>query len=323
MSTVPFARPLGPGSRIGFVGLGNMGRPMAARLAGAGFALQLVDVRPEVAQAVAAETGGQALPGIAVLGPGLEAVILMLPDGKAVQQVLNGESGESGESGDGGLAARLPRGSVVIDMGSCEPQGTALLGQALAARGIAMVDAPVSGGVPRARTGELTIMAGGASEAVEHCRPLLAAMGKSVVATGALGSGQAMKSLNNFVSAAGLIATCEAVVIARQFGLDPQVVAEVLNGSTGKNNTTEHKLRQFILSGTFGSGFSMDLMVKDLGIAASVARATGTPTVLAERCLELWKTAQQQLGHGRDHTEMARWIDQAMQAETPQQNQGD
>ena len=314
MSAVSFAGPLGAGSTVGFVGLGNMGRPMAARLAAAGFKLQLVDARPEVAQAVATETGGQALPGIAALGTGLDAVILMLPDGKAVQQVL---------TGDGGLAARLPRGSVVIDMGSCEPQGTAQLGETLAAQGIAMVDAPVSGGVPRARTGELTIMAGGAHEAVEHCRPLLATMGKSVVATGTLGSGQAMKSLNNFVSAAGLIATCEAVVIARQFGLDPQVVAEVLNGSTGKNNTTEHKLRQFILSGTYGSGFSMDLMVKDLGIAASVARATGTPTVLAERCLELWKTAQQQLGQGRDHTEMARWIDMAMQAEALKQKEGD
>ncbi len=314
MSTVSFAGALGPGSKLGFVGLGNMGRPMAVRLASAGFALQLVDVRPEVAQAVAAETGGQAQANVGALGPGLDALILMLPDGKAVQQVLTGE---------GGLAARLPRGSVVIDMGSCEPQGTAQLGEMLAARGIGMVDAPVSGGVPRARTGELTIMVGGTPEAVEHCRPLLSAMGNRIMATGALGSGQAMKSLNNFVSAAGLIATCEAVVIARQFGLDPQVVAEVLNGSTGKNNTTEHKLRQFILSGTYGSGFSMDLMVKDLGIAASVARATGTPTVLAERCLELWKTAQQQLGQGRDHTEMARWIESAMQATHPTEKQGD
>lgn len=295
---------LNPGCTVGFVGLGNMGRPMAVRLAAAGYALQLVDVRPEVAREVAAETGGRALAGIGELGAGLDAVILMLPDGQAVRRVLEDE----------GLMRRLAPGSLLIDMGSCDPTGTVQLGEQLRAAGIAMVDAPVSGGVPRARTGELTIMAGGEPDAVERCRPLLATMGTRIFATGALGSGQAMKSLNNFVSAVGLVATCEAVNIGQRFGLDPQVIAEVLNGSTGKNNTTEHKLRQFILSGSFASGFSLDLMVKDLGIAASVARHTGASPVLAEHCLDLWRTAQAQLGQGRDHTEMARWIESAMQA---------
>lgn len=298
------ATALDPGSTIGFVGLGNMGRPMAARLAAAGYLLRLLDARPEVAQAVAAETGGMALDSVEQLGPDLDALILMLPNGQAVRRVLV----------DDGVARRLSRGCIVIDMGSCEPGGTAGLGGELAAAGIGMVDAPVSGGVPRARTGELTIMAGGSADAVERCRPLLSAMGNRIYMTGPLGSGQAMKSLNNFVSAIGLMAACEAVVIGRRFGLDPQVIAEVLNGSTGRNNTTEHKLRQFILSGSFASGFSMDLMVKDLGIAASVARHTGTPTVLADACLRMWTAAQQELGQGRDHTEMARWIESAMQA---------
>jgi 3-hydroxyisobutyrate dehydrogenase len=295
---------LAPGSTVGFVGLGNMGRPMAARLAAAGYVLQLVDANADVARELASELGCRAVDSVAQLGPGLDAAILMLPDGVAVKGVLEVD----------GLLQRLPRGSVVIDLGSCEPGGTVLLGERLKAAGIQMVDAPVSGGVPRARTGELTIMAGGEPEAVERCRPLLSAMGNRIFATGPLGSGQAIKALNNFVSAIGLVATCEAVVIGRRFGLEPQVIAEVLNGSTGKNNTTEHKLRQFILSGTFASGFSLDLMVKDLGIAAAVARGTGTPTVLAERCLALWQQAQQELGRGHDHTEMARYIESAMQA---------
>jgi 3-hydroxyisobutyrate dehydrogenase len=139
-------------------------------------------------------------------------------------------------------------------------------------------------------------------------------MGNRIFETGPLGSGQAMKSLNNFVSAVGLVATCEAMVIGREFGLDPQVIAEVLNGSTGKNNTTEHKLRQFILSGTFGSGFSLDLMVKDLGIAAGVAHEVGVRPLLADRCLEMWQAAQRELGQGRDHTEMARWVESGMAA---------
>lgn len=299
-----------PGANIGFVGLGNMGRPMALRLATAGYALRLVDARPAVAREVAAECGGIALETTAELGPGLDAVVLMLPDGKTVRRVLI----------DDGLAQRLPRGSVVLDMGSCEPGGTARVGKQLAAAGIAMVDAPVSGGVPRARTGELTIMAGGSPDAVERCRPLLSAMGNRIYATGPLGSGQAMKSLNNFVSAVGLVATCEAVVIGRRFGLDPQVIAEVLNGSTGKNNTTEHKLRQFILSGSFASGFSLDLMVKDLRIAAGVAHDAGVQTLFADRCLEMWQAAQRELGQGRDHTEMARWVVSGMESRI---NQGD
>lgn len=295
---------LAPGCTVGFVGLGNMGRPMAARLAAAGYVMQLVDMRTDLAREVASEIGGSAVDSVAQLGPGLDAVILMLPDGEAVRRVLE----------DDGLLQRLPRGSVVIDMGSCAPGGTVELAERLQEAGIQIVDAPVSGGVPRARTGELTIMAGGQPEAVERCRPLLSAMGNRIFITGPLGSGQAMKALNNFVSAIGLVATCEAVVIGRRFGIEPQIIAEVLNGSTGKNNTTEHKLRQFILSGSYASGFSLDLMVKDIGIAASVARETGTPTVLAERCLALWQRAQEELGRGRDHTEMARWIETAMRA---------
>ncbi len=301
-------KPLTPGSLIGFVGLGNMGHPMAMRLAAAGYRLHLVDARPLVAQEMAAETGGVALASVAELGAGVDAVILMLPDGKTVQKVVVEQ----------GLASRMPHGSLLIDMGSCEPGGTAILGLNLEATGIDMVDAPVSGGVPRARTGELTIMVGGKALAVERARPMLSVLGNKIYATGRLGSGQAMKSLNNFVSAVGLVATCEAVNVGRHFGLQPEVIAEVLNGSTGKNNTTEHKLKQFILSESFGSGFSLDLMVKDLGIAAGVARDADVHSVFMDECLRMWKAAQQLLGPGRDHTEMARWVNSVMQT-----NQGD
>ena len=299
---------LAPDCAIGFVGLGNMGLPMALRLAAAGYSLQLMDTRPEVAREVAKKTGGRALGSVAELGAGLAAVILMLPDGQAVRQVLI----------DDGLLQRLAPGTMVIDMGSCEPSGTVLLGTRLRAASVDMVDAPVSGGVARARTGELTIMAGGTAEAVQRCRPLLDAMGSKVFLTGPLGSGQAMKALNNFVSAAALVATCEAVIIGQHFGLDPVVIAEVLNGSTGKNNTTEHKLRQFILSRSFASGFSLDLMVKDLSIAVSVAQHTHTPTVFADRCLDVWRRAQEALGRGHDHTEMARWLETAMRTDAMQ-----
>ncbi len=304
---------LAPGCAVGFVGLGRMGRPMASRLGAAGYALHLVDANAEVAGEMAAEGAGRRLETVADLGPDLAAVILMLPDGHAVRSVLV----------DAGLLRRLAPGCLVIDMGSCEPAGTIQLGALAMARGLEMVDAPVSGGVARAKTGELTIMAGGRPEALARCRPLLAAMGSKIFATGALGTGQAMKALNNFVSAAGLVAACEAVVIGQRFGLEPAVIAEVLNGSTGKNNTTEHKLRQFILSRSFGSGFALDLMVKDLGIAVSVARHTHTPTVLAGRCLELWRQAQASLGRGCDHTEMARWLETVMSPDSTDKGETD
>lgn len=297
------------GRTVGFVGLGNMGGPMAARLAAAGYALWLVDARPEVAAALARDTGAQALASTAQLGPGIDTVILMLPDGHAVRRVLLDE----------GLAQRLSPGTIVIDMGSSDPIGTIDLAGRLADWAIEMIDAPVSGGVPRARAGELTIMAGGEPAVVERCRPLLACMGSRIFATGKLGSGQAMKSLNNFVSAVGLVAVVEAVSVAQRFGLDPVIVADVLNGSTGKNNTTEHKLHQFILSRSFASGFSLDLMVKDLGIAASLARETGAQPVLAHWCLSFWQAAQNGLGRGHDHTEIARWIETVIHGDQPSQ----
>lgn len=296
------ATPLSPGARIGFVGLGNMGRPMAARLANGGYQLVLCDARAEVAAEVATELGATAVASPQALGADLDALVLMVPDGNVVRQLLVTD----------GMAGRLRPGSTVIDMSSSAPTGTLVMGGELAAMGLHMLDAPVSGGVPRARTGELTIMVGGDSDVVARCEPLLSCMGNRIYATGGLGSGQAMKALNNFVSAVGMIAACEAVVVGRQFGIDPDVVAQVLNGSTGKNNTTEHKLRQFILSGTFASGFSLDLMVKDLGIAASVGDHVGAQPVLAQACHALWSQAQETLGRGRDHTEMWRWIESTM-----------
>jgi 3-hydroxyisobutyrate dehydrogenase len=291
-------------SVIGFIGLGNMGGPMAMRLAQRGFRLRLFDTRAEVTSAIAEATGGDAVGNLSEFGAELDGLVLMLPDGRAVRHVLIHE----------GIAQRMQAGSLVIDMSSSAPDGTIALGYELAALGLHMVDAPVSGGVARAKTGDLTIMAGGDLPAVESSQLLLSAMGSRIFPTGRLGTGQAMKSLNNFVSAVGLIATCEAVVAGSRFGIDPQVAAEVLNGSTGRNNTTEHKLRQFMLSGTFASGFSLDLMVKDLGIAAGVACYAGAHPVLAETCFRLWSEAQKSLGSGHDHTEMWRWVESTMNA---------
>ena len=161
-----------------------------------------------------------------------------------------------------------------------------------------MLDAPVSGGVPRAEAGTLSIMVGGDPAVIAGCRPVLQPMAEHIFETGPLGSGHALKALNNLVSAAGLIAAAEALLIGRRFGLDPNVMIDVLNASTGRNNSTENKFKQFVLSRSFASGFSLDLMVKDLTTALDLAHATGTPAPFSAACRELWAAAQAQLESG-------------------------
>jgi 3-hydroxyisobutyrate dehydrogenase len=163
----------------------------------------------------------------------------------------------------------------------------------------------VSGGVARAETGTLAIMAGGDAAAIDRAEPVLRAMGSSVLRTGAVGSAHAMKALNNLVSAGGFLIGIEALLIGQKFGLDPAVMTDVLNAATGRNNSTEKKFRQFVLSRSFDSGFALDLMVKDLSIALEVARETGTAAPFAALCRELWAAAGATLGPGQDHTAMA------------------
>jgi 3-hydroxyisobutyrate dehydrogenase len=169
-----------------------------------------------------------------------------------------------------------------------------------------MIDAPVSGGVSRAKTGELAIMVGGDAAAIERARPVLAAIGTSILPCGGVGAGQAMKALNNLVSAGGFLIGIEALLIGQKFGLDAGLMTDVLNVSTGMNNSTQKKFRQFVLSRGFDSGFSLDLMVKDLSIATGIGKEIGVPAPFAALCREMWASAASALGAGQDHTAVAK-----------------
>jgi 3-hydroxyisobutyrate dehydrogenase len=149
-------------------------------------------------------------------------------------------------------------------------------------------------------------MAGGETASIDRVMPVLQAMGNSILRTGPVGSAHAMKALNNLVSAGGFLIGIEALMIGSRFGLDPAVMVDVLNASTGMNNSTQKKFRQFVLSRRFDSGFGLDLMVKDLSIALDVARETATPAPFAAQCRELWAAAAALLGPGQDHTAMAK-----------------
>ncbi len=286
-------------TRIGFVGLGKMGWPMASLLA-PHYALTVLDVRAEAADSFAAEHGATAAADLRTLGAASDTIITMLPDGEVVREVaLGGADGE-------GLAAGLARGSVLIDMSSSAPLGTRRLAEELRERSIKLVDAPVSGGVTRARDGSLAIMAGGDVETIARCRPLLERLGRTIYEMGAVGAGHTMKALNNYLAATGMAAACEALIVGDRMGLDPARMIEVLNASSGRNSATEGKAAQEVLSRGFASGFTMGLMAKDVGIAAGIAEELALETPLLARCRELWRGAEEQLGRAVDHTEVVR-----------------
>ena len=293
---------------LGFVGLGNMGVPMVRCLAKAGHTVTAFDARPGVGTMLAAEPACHgrvhAAASLAEVGRASDIVITMLPDSKIVRAVTLGQAGQPG------LADAMARGGVIIDMSSSYPLDTRALADALAARAISVIDAPVSGGVGKAVTGTLAIMAGGDGATLDRVAPALAAMG-TVHRTGALGSGHAIKALNNYVSAAGLIATCEALVIAEKFGLDARTVTQVINASTGRNNTTENKAERFLIPRSFTSGFALALMEKDVGMARTLATDLGLEAAELAFVSAFLARASAALGKDADHTAVMGFVDAA------------
>ena len=279
--------------RVCFVGIGNMGWPMAARLVRAGFEVAVTDAVAGRAKAFVDQVGGKAVVSLAEATKEADVLVTMLPTSAHVVSVVDE------------ILPGLSSGKILVDMSSGAPAATQKIARDLGVIGVAVVDAPVSGGVSRAVTGELAIMTGGDAAALDRVDPLLRAMGTTIHRIGPVGAGQAMKALN-LVSAGGFLMAVEALVIGQQFGLDPSVMTDVLNASTGMNNSTQKKLKQFVLSRKFDSGFGLDLMVKDLSIALEVGRNGSAPTPFSALCREMWASAASMLGKGQDHTAIAK-----------------
>lgn len=225
-----------------------------------------------------------------------EIVVLMLPESSVVEKVA------------AQLVGDRPPGAlrVLVDMSSSEPLRTQALAAELSAAGVTVLDAPVSGGVAGAETGTLTVMVGGPGEIVEEVRPVLRTVGRQVTHVGPVGAGHAVKALNNLMSAAHLVASTEALIVAARFGLDPAVVVDVVNTSSGRSGSTEHKFPRFVLPRTFNSGFTAALLKKDVGIAVGLARALDVTTPVADSVLAAWVDACQTLAATADHTEIVR-----------------
>lgn len=284
------------GVKVGFIGIGAMGWPMASRLVATGFDLTVYDKDIARAHRFVQEVGGHAAETPAAAASA-ELVITLLPNSAIVEAVLQGSDG---------VLSTLNPGSLVLEMSSGVPEKTLEFAAAVEARGSQLIDAPVSGGVQRAAIGTLAIMVGGDDDTVARAMPVLEAIGTSHMRTGKVGSAHAMKALNNLCSAAGLLISVEALLIGKKFGLEPDVMVDVLNASTGMNNSTQKKIKQFVLSRKFDAGFGLDLMVKDLSIALDIAGKTGTEVPFSALCRALWADAGEEIGPGRDHTEIAR-----------------
>jgi len=270
---------------VGFIGLGVMGRLMAANLETAGYAVQSFDLN---------DKGNRKSARAAA--EGADALITMLPDGDAVRDaVLDALPG-------------LKPGAVVVDMSSSDPAGTRALGLALSKNRVGMIDAPVSGAKFKAKDGTLAIMVGGEKEDFSRVLPVLQKLGNQIFHVGPLGAGHAVKALNNYLGAAGTLAGFEALLIAQAFGLDPVPMLDAINASTGRNSTTARKIPQDVLTGAFASGFKLALMTKDVGIAAELARGLKLKTPFLKETLKHWRAAQKKLPREADHTEIYKYL---------------
>ena len=268
---------------VAFIGLGIMGKLMAANLAKK-FKVRSYDLN-----------GSGNCRTARAAAEGSEVLITMVPNGNDVRDaVLDALPG-------------LKRGAIVVDMSSSDPAGTLALGKVLKANRIAMVDAPVSGARFKAKDGTLAIMVGGDKAPVKKVMPVLQTMGTEIFYCGKLGAGHAVKSLNNYLGAAGTLAGFEALLIAQRFGLDPKPMIAAINASTGRNSTTARKIPQDILTGAYASGFKLSLMTKDVGIAAELARGLGVNTPFLKETLKHWRAAQKQLSRNADHTEIYKY----------------
>jgi 3-hydroxyisobutyrate dehydrogenase len=276
--------------KLGFIGLGAMGQPMSRRLLEAGFPLAVYDLRAEAVEALV-KIGAEAASSAKEVAEKCRKVITIVPNSEAVEKVVWGPEG---------LLEGAKDGDLLIEMTSAYPPSTLKVHQALSAKGLSMIDAPVSGGVVGAVAGTLSIMVGGEEAIFEASRPILSIVGKNLFYMGAIGSGHAVKAINNFLSATSL---------AAKLGLSPQRVVEVLQVSTGRSYSTELKVPKFVLPRTFNSGFAMDLMYKDIDTVTRMAREYKIPMFLANMVQQIYGYAMAQGGGKGDHTAIFSYLE--------------
>lgn len=289
-------------SRIAFIGLGNMGGPMAINLAKAGHQVQVFDLSAAAVEAVAA-AGGVAAASAHEAVADAQVVISMLPASRHVESLY---------LGDGGLMAAIADGALVIDSSTIAPASAQKVAQAAAERGLQMIDAPVSGGTAGAQAGTLTFIVGGSADALERARPVLESMGRNIFHVGGNGAGQVAKLCNNMALGVIMAATGEAISLGVAHGLDATVLSQMMAVSTGRSWATEvcnpwpGVLENAPASRGYSGGFGNDLMLKDLGLAVEAAVAKGASIPLGELARNLYSINSQQGNGGLDFSSVVK-----------------
>lgn len=286
------------GEPVGFVGIGNMGAPMAARLLDAGHSLVVFDVSSKATAPLIARGARQA-GSAAEVASLAETVLTSLPTPDIVESVALGERGVVAGS-------RIKR---LIELSTSGPRVAARVAQGLAAKGVTLVDSPVSGGVAGARAGTLAVMVACPRAEFERLQPLLKVIGKPFYVGERPGLGQTMKLVNNLLSGAALAITSEAMLLGTKAGLDPDTMIEVINAGSGRNSASQDKFPKSILPRRFDAGFATRLMLKDLKLCLEEAESLGLTLWVASAVRQLWLKTFNEIGPNEDFTTIMRCVE--------------
>ena len=286
---------------IAFLGLGAIGRPMAARVAAAGLPLIVWNRTASRAEEFAREHGARQAATPADAAREADVVITCLPTSRDVAGLLDGADG---------LIAGMHAGATLVDCTSGDPATSRVIHARLAASDIDFIDAPVSGGTSGAQKGTLTIMVGGDQAVLERVRPVLETFGQKIVHCGDIGAGDAVKAVNNALLATHILAAAEGLAALVKLGVNPRVALDVINASSGRSNTSMNLFPERVVTRAFPRTFRLALLEKDVGIAADVARETRVPAPVLQLTADLFRIARGELGEIADHVEAVKMIEQ-------------
>jgi 3-hydroxyisobutyrate dehydrogenase len=301
MPAEPSARPT-----LGFVGLGTIGAPLAARLLHAGFRVQIYDFDDDTLRYFLMETGGEVAASPRLLAEACDIVLTMLPRPAEVRAAAIGREG---------VVHGFGAGKIFVDLSASPPAQTREIAKELRRTGVAMIDAPALGGLAELRAGKLTLLVGGEDDAIARAEPVLETFGSRLIRTGPVGSAHAARALCGQLAALCFLASAEALMVGRRAGLEPGPLLEALNASAGASFATQSTIPRHVLSRGFGSGLPLDGLLVDLQQALEVARDTEMPAPLSALAREIWATARLALGAGQDHTRLIRWLEQVAKIE--------
>ena len=283
--------------KIGFIGLGIMGKPMAKNLLKAGYDLTVCSANRAAGELV--EAGAKSATN-AEIGQTCDLVLTMLPNSPQVKSVMLGENG---------VASHMKPGAVFVDMSSVNPMASKEIAAELAKKNIEMLDAPVSGGEPKAIDGTLSFMVGGKKEVFEKFKPVLEAMGSSVVLCGDVGAGNTTKLANQIIVACNIQALAEAMTLAQKAGVDPQLVFEAIKGGLA-GSTVMNAKAPMMIAGDDKPGFRIDLHIKDLNNALDCAHSVGSPVPMTAQVQEILQWLHNHEGGQKDHSAIAQYYEQ-------------